>query len=111
MAKWVRGQSGNPKGRPLRGRSVAELARAISLERVAFADGDEEIVCSRLERLLRVLFTKAIEDSDVRATRCLFEYMEGRPVQMVAATIKSEGGGSVSADELAKALARGDGGD
>jgi hypothetical protein len=109
MAKWVAGQSGNPRGRPLRGRSVAELARAIALERVQFGDGSEAIVCTRLERLLRVLFTMAL-DGDLRATRCLLEYMEGRPAQVVTTSLIQEVRAPLTADQivglLAEALAR-----
>lgn len=104
MAKWVPGQSGNPKGRPVRGRSVAELARAIALEQVAFTAEGETVICTRLERLLRVLWTMAL-DGDLRAVRCLLEYMEGRPVQMVAASIVSEVKPELSADMMARLLA------
>ena len=102
MPKWVPGQSGNPKGRPRRGHSAAEMARAVSQERVEFLDEAEKAVYSRLERLVRVLWTKAL-DGDLKAIRCLLEYMEGKPVQVIAATVKKEGD-SVSADELAVLL-------
>jgi hypothetical protein len=98
-AKWVKGQSGNPRGRPLRGRSVAELARLIAQEKVAFDDDGELTVCSRLERLLRVLWTMSLE-GDLRAMRCLLEYMEGRPVQVVAATVARVDGGALSEAEV-----------
>jgi hypothetical protein len=62
------------------------------------------ITCTRLERLLRVLWTMSL-DGDLRAMRCLLEYMEGRPVQVVAAAMAQEGEARVSADELAKLLA------
>jgi hypothetical protein len=97
--KWVKGQSGNPKGRPLRGKSVAELARLIAQEKVAFDDDGEVSVCSRLERLLRVLWTMSLE-GDLRAIRCLLEYMEGRPVQVIAATVARADDGALSEAEV-----------
>ena len=104
-SKWVPGQSGNPKGRPLRGRSVAELARLIAQEKVTFqddagVDGAREVtVCTRLERLLRVLWTMSLE-GDLRAIRCLLEYLEGRPVQIVAATVAGADDGVLSEAEV-----------
>jgi hypothetical protein len=99
----VQGQSGNPKGRPLRGRSVAKLARQIAQEKVEFPDGEGLMVCTRLERLPRVMWTMS-PDGDLRAIRCLLEYMEGRPVQLVAAAA-APGEPQVTADDLARVLA------
>jgi hypothetical protein len=83
---------------------VAELARAIAVERVAWTDGDETVVCSRLERLLRVLFTMAC-DGDLRAVRCALEYLEGRPVQLVAAEVVRDVERPLTADAMAGVLA------
>lgn len=87
MAKWVKGQSGNPRGRSRRGRSLAELMRAIAAERVAFEDragakdeAPEVSLLTRRERLVRVLWTMAL-DGDLAACRMLLEYMEGKPTQ------------------------------
>lgn len=98
MPKWVPGQSGNPKGRPRRGRSAAEMARAVSQERIEFRDEADKAVYTRLERLVRVLWTKAL-DGDLKSIRCLLEYMEGTPVQVITATVKKEGE-TLSADEM-----------
>lgn len=108
MAKWVPGQSGNPNGRPRRGRSVAELARAIAQEKVEFADADavagvtERATYTRLERLLRVMWTMAL-DGELPAIRCLLEYMEGKPVQVVAENAGREEP-VLTADELERRL-------
>jgi hypothetical protein len=105
MAQWVAGQSGNPNGRPRRGRSVAELARAIAQEKVEFTDGSpadgnaEQAVYSRLERLLRVMWTMAL-DGNLSAIRCLLEYMEGRPVQLIAAAVAQRGSDKLSAEDM-----------
>lgn len=94
---------------------MAELARAIAQERVEFTDGSvadgnaEKALYSRLERLLRVMWTMAL-DGDLRAIRCLLEYMEGKPVQVVAASVVREGERPLTADQLkdmlSEALAR-----
>ena len=104
MARWVRGQSGNPNGRPRRGRSVAEMARLVAHERIQFDDDGEAGEYSRLERLVRVLWTAAL-DGDLGAARLLIEYMEGRPVEVVAASVEGRIR-NVNGDELA-ALLRG----
>ncbi len=89
---------------------MAELARAIAQERVEFTDGTvaagnvEKAVYSRLERLLRVMWTEALE-GNIPAIRCLLEYMEGKPVQLVAATVAQEEGRAMTGDELARMLA------
>lgn len=103
MAKWQIGQSGNPNGRPRRGRSVAELARAISQEKVEFVDDSERALYTRLERLLRVMWTMAL-DGDLKAIRCLLEYMEGRPAQMVAAGAANEDVAQPMTEEQVQAL-------
>ena len=104
MARWVRGQSGNPNGRPRRGRSVAEMARLVAHERIEFDDQGEVGEYTRLERLVRVLWTAAL-DGDLGAARLLIEYMEGRPVEVVAASVEGRIR-NVNGDELA-ALLRG----
>ena len=89
---------------------MAELARTIAQERVEFTDGAgadgnaEKAVYTRLERLLRVMWTMAL-DGDLPAIRCLLEYMEGKPVQVVAAAISQEEGRPMTGDEMQKALA------
>ena len=106
MANWIPGQSGNPNGRARRGRSVAELARAIAQERVEFSEpwvlGQETktLVYTRLERLVRVIWTMAL-DGKPWAIRCLLEYMEGKPAQIPPAPARTEGGDTISADKMA----------
>jgi len=107
VAKWVVGQSGNPNGRPRRGRAIAELARAIGQERIRFDDEGEIGVFTRLERLVRVLWTLALA-GDLAAARLLLEYMEGKPVEILRATVEGQVV-ELSGDEMAatfgKALA------
>lgn len=104
MANWVVRQSGNPKKRARRGKTVREMARVISQERVEFTDAsgtlfEETATYSRLERLVRVLWTQAL-DGDMKAIRCLLEYMEGRPV-VVAVEGDGQGAGvTLTGDDL-----------
>jgi len=59
--RWQPGQSGNPHGRPRRGRSVAEtLERYMKREK-------------RADRLVEVLFDLATVDRSVPAIRMIFE--------------------------------------
>ena len=102
MAKWVAGQSGNPNGRPPRGRSVAELARTIAREQVPFDDGEEQATYSRLERLVRILFTLAL-DGNLAAARLLIEYMDGKPVEVVSASVEGRIR-TLSGDDMAALL-------
>ena len=102
MAKWVAGQSGNPNGRPRRGRTVAELARTIARERVQFDDGAEQATYSRVERLVRILFTQAL-DGNLAAARLLIEYMDGKPVEVVQASVEGRVR-TLSGDDMAALL-------
>ncbi len=110
MSKWALGQSGNPRQRPRRGRKFSAVARAIGQERVTFTDGSAEdgaqetAEYTRLERLARVLWTVSL-NADLRAMRLLLEYIEGKPVQTVAATVKPGGVRTITADEMVQALA------
>lgn len=100
MARWIKGQSGNPKGRPRRGRTLADLIKQIGTEVVRFDDDGEVNELSRRERLARILWTAALE-GDTHCARLILEYTEGKPVQPVEVS----GELRFTADELARAEA------
>ena len=111
---WVPGKSGNPRGRPRRGRSVRELVTRIGQERVLFgneapgADGEpvDAVEMTRLEALARVLWNKAIFEENLPAVIAIIERLEGKPVQPVAAKVKAGyGAAPFTADEMAQAQA------
>ncbi len=107
MARWIAGQSGQPKKRRCRGKSLTELLREVGEERVAFEDrvkeGDydspvEVNIMTRRERMARVLWTMALE-GNLRAMQLLAEYADGKPVQPVAVAMEAH----FTADDYAAA--------
>jgi hypothetical protein len=91
---WVAGQSGNPRGRPKKGKSVTEL-----IEKVAQAKRTGAQM-NRLEELVRKLFDLAI-GGDVAAAKVILAYLEGMPVERVQAVVGTLP--PFSADEAAEA--------
>ena len=63
------GESGNPNGRPLKGYSITDTARAM------YKASPE-----RKKKLLDMLFDKA-EKGDLTAAALIWAYMDGKPVQ------------------------------
>lgn len=76
MGQWQRGISGNPRGRPRKGRTLTE-----ALEK--YADDREAAGDPARERLACTIWTMAL-DGDLNATKLLFERVEGRAVQPIA---------------------------
>jgi hypothetical protein len=76
MPKWVKGQSGNPKGRERQTPLTDELRKQIRQKTV---NGKTThlamIVAEAIERA---------EVGDMSAMRLVWEYLEGKPVQPVA---------------------------
>ncbi len=78
MAKWVKGQSGNPKGRPRKGLALSDALEKRGSE-VIDVDGVE---ATRLEHIMRVLHERA-QDGDTRAIEIIFDRMAGKPRQSI----------------------------
>jgi len=73
--RWLPGHSGNPRGRPRKGRALSEHLRAVLGEEVEAPDGRR---VTRARLLAEVLVSAAL-GGDVRAARLLLEHLEGRP--------------------------------
>jgi hypothetical protein len=69
--RWQPGESGNPKGRPKKGRAISDILAEIAQER------DAENI-TRLRRLMLKLWTMA-EDGDIAAAKVILPYIEPEP--------------------------------
>jgi Family of unknown function (DUF5681) len=82
--------------------STAELLRAVAGERIAIGDGDPVRRMSQREALAHLLWDMALR-GDLAACKLILEYMEGKPLQRVAATVGPPEKVEFAADELARA--------
>jgi len=80
--RWRPGCSGNPRGRPRRGESLAELLRSVLAEKVEI-EGGRRVTRARL--VAETLVAKAIE-GNVPAIRVVFERIEGKAPKCVRET-------------------------
>jgi hypothetical protein len=94
--QWQKGQSGNPKGRPPKDESMAEVLRQI----VETTDSDG---VARKRKLLERIWEMA-EGGDLAAARLVLEYVDGKPVEHIEAQV----GPALyfTSDEAAEAMAR-----
>jgi hypothetical protein len=79
--------------------STAELLRAVAGERIAIGDGEPRRRMSQREALAHLLWDMALR-GDLTACRLILEYMEGKPLQRIAAAVSSGEPPKVTADEL-----------
>ena len=82
--------------------STAELLRAVAGERIAIGDGDPVRRMSQREALAHLLWDMALR-GDLAACRLILEYMEGKPMQRVEATLGRPEPLEMTADELGQA--------
>lgn len=75
LTPWKPGQSGNPKGRPPKGETVAEVWRA-------FLEGkdDPDDKMTRREKLMQAMYRKGLS-GDVAAVKLVLERTDGLPIQ------------------------------
>jgi hypothetical protein len=82
--------------------STAELLRAVAGERIAIGDGDPPRKMTQREALAHLLWDMALR-GDLAACKLILEYMEGKPLQRVAAALGSLELPELTADDLARA--------
>ena len=97
---WSKGFSGNPAGEARGDLPLGELVRAIGGEWVVYPPGgDDALLMTRREALVRTLWTRAVIDGDMTAIKLLVELLEGKGAADEA------GGVLLNADEMAAAEA------
>lgn len=95
---WVAGASGHPKGQTRRGRSVADLLRQVGSERILFPPGaGDAVAMTRREAAARVIWSKALFDGDLAASKLLIETLDGKPGEAASPGLH------FTADDLARA--------
>ncbi len=71
---FTKGVSGNPKGRPLKGQTIADCVREYLDEL------DSETGLSRKEKLVKKIVDRAL-NGDISATKLVWAYVDGLPRQ------------------------------
>ena len=94
VKKWVPGQSGNPNGRPPKGKAMREILEKIGEELTTLTVDGEELQVTRKEMLARVLWTNVVKtvgkgdkakiEIDEPMLRHLLNRIEGLPTQRIA---------------------------
>jgi len=84
--RFLKGQSGNPKGRPKVGETLAEIVRGKLENKLVDADGN---VVSNLEMMLSTLLVKAKEGSE-KAIEILLDRGYGKAKTFLEITTKEE---------------------
>ncbi len=76
--RFVKGTSGNPRGRPLKGHAFAEILRAMLAE--------EKAGITSRERIARVVIAKALK-GDMDAIKWIVDRVDGKVTDMVEAHV------------------------
>jgi len=71
-ARWTKGQSGNPKGRPKRNRDITALVAALLDQRIVVRRGKTTKRVRRLDQLLHRIFDDALA-GDPRLIRLVLD--------------------------------------
>jgi hypothetical protein len=72
--RWKKGQSGNPRGRPLKGVTLPYAARQMMDQPMRYETNGEVIIVSRLERTLLEIIKRS-DEGDLACMRFLLEQM------------------------------------
>ncbi len=102
--RWVRGQSGNPNGRPARQRTRSMEALEKKLEEVAPAVIDAVVECATKggsPGAQRLLLDRILPISRERPIRLPPALVEGKPVDVIRGILAAVAKGSVSVEDAA----------
>ena len=105
MGRWKKGQSGNPRGRPKKGTSLAELFRATmdEVRKIKNPDTKRERTIQIKKAFVEAVLGRAISGSDA-AAKLVLEHTEGKPVQKIEDVTPGVAG--LSQEELDEILAK-----
>ncbi len=81
LNKWEKGQSGNPTGRPKR---LLDARLEIDKQWAEIADPDDPLKRTKGQRLIAMLFDKAIAQGSIRAANEILDRRLGKPPQALA---------------------------
>jgi hypothetical protein len=77
MPKWVKGQSGNPNGRPRRTKMMTDELKCLLNKTVwPFQRSARDLIALRLVDL-------AIREGDIKAIQYIYDRLDGKPAQAV----------------------------
>ena len=76
---FAKGQSGNPTGRPRKGKTLTEALEKAMKQRRADGRKTQDV-------LAETLINMAIEDKNIHALRYVYDRCEGKPVESVELT-------------------------
>ena len=77
---FVKGQSGNPGGRPKRGETLTDILRRLGDVQDVNFNGNQ---IARKQALAEAIWQKAIVDKDFQSIKYLYDRMDGTPAQSV----------------------------
>lgn len=90
--RWVKGQSGNPKGRPRRKKSsIAELIEGALAHRIMVTERGRRKYRTVFHHILLMLWTKATQDQNKKALRVLYQFEAFAAKKATLRTLRVEG--------------------
>jgi len=75
MAYWKPGQSGNPKGRPKKGKTITDALNKYLNQK----EPGSEI--TRKQQLIQSIYSLAVDEGDLLAIKYIIDRIDGKPVE------------------------------